>query len=375
MGSARELSYAESREIENPCYVDVRAPSEYAADHIPGALNLPLFDDAERAKIGEIYHNISQDQARLAGLELVAPKLPQLIKALAEIGAGSDTGAATGAGADGIYGDATGQIQTKRGIKHQPVLYCWRGGLRSLAVAGAAELMGIPCLRLRGGYRDYRHWLMESIKAPLPFKTVVLHGLTGCGKTAILHLLKHKHGLQTVDLEGLAKHRGSVFGHIGLGEQPTQKYFQSLLYHELAGLDTARPVIVECESRRIGRLLLDEPFYEAMRRGARILLYDTPAGRTQRLLTDYEPHSHMRHISAALQSPPLQRKFGARNISGLTASLQAGAYEEVISFLLTHYYDPLYHYPHQPAKDYALCADSGNEEQAAAAIAEFIAKL
>ena len=343
------MSYAESRELDNPCYVDVRTPAEYAADHIPGALNLPLFDDAERAKIGEIYHNINPGQARLAGLELVAPKLPLLMEALAGIGAGAN--------------------------KHAPVLYCWRGGLRSQAVAGAAELMGIPCLRLHGGYRDYRRWLMERVNAPLPFQLVVLHGLTGCGKTAVLHLLKHQYGLQVVDLEGLAHHRGSVFGHIGLGGQPTQKYFQSLLYHELAGLDTARPLIVECESRRIGRLLLDEPLCDAIRRGARILLYDTPAGRAQRLLKDYAPACHMQPILAALQSPPLRRKFGVRRTGELADRLQAGAYEEVIGFLLTHYYDPLYHYPSEPSGDYALCVDSGNEEQAASEIAEFIAKL
>lgn len=252
------------------------------------------------------------------------------------------------------------------------MLYCWRGGLRSQAVAETARIMGIPCLRLSGGYRDYRRWLVERLAAPPPFKMIVLHGLTGCGKTAVLQLLKQKHGLQTIDLEHLACHRGSVFGHIGLNEQPTQKYFQSLLMRELDCFDSAQPLIVECESRRIGRLLLTEPFFAAMRAGTQILLYDTPPGRARRLLGDYAPKAHLQHIRQALTAPPLMQKFGATRLAKLAAQLEAGEYEEVIEFLLLHYYDPLYHYPGGPSDKYAACFNSADTKKAAAGIAEFV---
>lgn len=339
-----DLSYAESRELDSPCYIDVRSPAEYAADHIPDAKNLPLFDDAERARIGEIYHHISQGEARLAGLEILAPKLPLLLRQLDELNRQGRT----------------------------LVLYCWRGGLRSQAVAETARIMGIPCLRISGGYRDYRRWLTAQLAVPPPFPIIVLHGLTGCGKTAVLHLLRQQYGLQTIDLEGLACHRGSVFGHIGLDEQPTQKYFQSLLMRELSGFDTARPLIVECESRRIGRLLLDEPFFAAMRAGTRILLYDTPQGRARRLLGEYAPADYLEQTAQALASPPLKRKFSATRLAELAAQLEAGAYEEVIEYLLLHYYDPLYHYPSAPSTEYAACFNSANAAAAAAGIAKFI---
>ena len=338
------MDYAASLNVQNRCYIDVRSPVEYAADHIPGALNLPLFDDEQRAKIGSVYHNISQDQARLTGLELAAPRLPWLMSELR-----------------GIHED--GRI---------PILYCWRGGLRSQAVEAAAALQGLPCLRLNGGYREYRRWVLAFLEEPLPFPVITLHGLTGCGKTSVLRLLKQAHGLQVLDLEGLAQHRGSVFGHIGLKEQPTQKYFQSLLAEELHGLDRKKPLLLECESRRVGRLLLHDSLYASLKSGLRILLYDSPTGRARRLLAEYAPEQHLKEIMLALDSPALTAKFSTARLKELARQLQSGDVLEVIEYLLTHYYDPLYHYPDTPAKGYAACINSANEKEAAALIKQLI---
>ena len=338
------MDYAASLDVENRCYIDVRSPVEYAADHIPGAINLPLFDDGQRAKIGAVYHNISKDQARLTGLELAVPRLPWLMSELR-----------------GIY--QGGQV---------PLLYCWRGGLRSQAVAEAAALQGLPCLRLSGGYREYRRWVLSFLEEPLPFSVITLHGLTGCGKTAVLRLLKQDHCLQVLDLEGLAQHRGSVFGHIGLKEQPPQKYFQSLITEELSGLDRAKPLLMECESRRVGCLLLHDSLFAALKSGLRILLYDSPSGRARRLLAEYAPEQHMTDMLQALDSPALRAKFSAARLQYLAGRLQAGNEPEVIEYLLTHYYDPLYHYPDAPAEGYAACINSSDDKEAADMINQLI---
>ena len=339
-----ELSYAASLNIINRCYIDVRSPSEYAADHIPGAFNLPLFDDEQRAKIGAIYHNISQNQARLSGLELAIPRLPWLLGELRQI-------------------HLTGYC---------PILYCWRGGLRSQAVQEAATLQGLPCLRLAGGYKEYRHWVLDILDKPLPFPVITLHGLTGCGKTAILRLLREKHDLQVLDLEGLAQHRGSVFGHIGLAGQPTQKYFQSLLAYELFKFSSTKPLLLECESRRVGCLLLHDNLYSAIKNGLRILVYDSPRGRAYRLLMEYAPAQNLDQIIEALNSPALKAKFSATRLYQLAQQIQAGTYEEVIEYLLIHYYDPLYYYPGAPTQDYSLTVNSVDIAKAAKEIERIV---
>ena len=346
MADHREISFAASRHIENNLYIDVRSPAEYAADHIPGALNLPLFSDEQRIKIGAIYHNQPQ-QAFLTGLELAAPRLPRLMEDLAEL---------------------------KR-QKNTLILYCWRGGLRSQAVVEAAALQNLPCLRLNGGYREYRRWALDVLNEPITCPLITLNGLTGCGKTAVLQSLKQDYGLQALDLEGLARHRGSVFGHIGLKPQPTQKFFQSLLARELCRFDSAQPLLLECESRRIGRLLLHDSLYAALKASTRILLYDSPSGRAGRLLNEYLPEQHLPEIISALHSPALLSKFSAARLAKLTAQINAGNYEEVIEYLLIHYYDPLYHYPSGPAPGYALAVCSADAKTAAGQIAAFARQL
>ena len=322
----------------------MRSPSEYAVDHIPGALNLPLFNDEQRAKIGAAYHNISQEQAFLAGLELAAPRLPWLMRELR-----------------GLY-------QGRQTL----ILYCWRGGLRSQAAREAAVLNGIPCLLLSGGYRAYRHWVLDVLDQPPPCPVITLHGLTGCGKTALLRLLKQDYGQQVLDLEGLAQHRGSVFGHIGLKAQPTQKYFQGLLAQELRSMDRAKPLLLECESRRVGCLQLNDSLYSAIKTGLPILLYDSPAGRARRLLAEYAPKQHLKEILRILDSPALKAKFSAKRLGELARQMQAESYAEVIEYLLTHYYDPLYHYPSGPAPGYALAVNSADVNEAVRQVVGFV---
>lgn len=341
--NSTDIRFVDSLGLDNICYIDVRSPAEYAADHIPGACNLPLFDDAQRAKIGAIYHQIGQGQARLAGLELAAPRLSWLLEELA-----------------------------KRKQQYDLLLHCWRGGLRSQAVQEAAAAHGIACQRLNGGYREYRRWVVEFLSQALPFRVITLHGLTGCGKTAVLQALQQRYGLPVLDLERLAQHRGSVFGHIGFQQQPSQKYFESLLVAAIRAMDSAKPLLLEGESRRVGSLLLPTSLYSALKSGRRVLLYDSVAGRARRLLQEYRPERYLQQVLQALDSPALQAKFSAARLNGLAQQVEAGAYTEAIEYLLTHYYDPLYHDPDGPAAGYDLCVDSADTQAAAAQIAAFI---
>lgn len=338
---SREISFLAARQLAKPLFVDVRSESEFALDHIPGAVNLPVLNDAERAATGTVYHQQSAEEARFLGLDLVSGKLPQLLRDLAAL--------------------------AKKGT---PVIYCWRGGLRSQAAFAMAELLRLPCYRLKEGYREYRRLVNAYFAEPLPFRVVVLDGLTGVGKTRILAHLRQEQGLQAVDLEALAQNRGSVFGNVGYQGQPSQKYFQSLLYQQLSEFDESQPVIVECESRRIGSVLLSDHFFAAMQQGEHILVYDSIAGRSRRIVADYQPEAHQAQIVESLQH--LAKRLGKEALARLSEQIEAGEYLPAVAYLLEHYYDPLYRYPSAPSAAYGCSVASADEARAAAEIAAYV---
>ncbi|MDP4127400.1 MAG: tRNA 2-selenouridine(34) synthase MnmH [Bacillota bacterium] len=319
----KEIKVEELKSLDHPILVDVRSEGEFAEATIPGSVNLPLLDNEERAEVGTTYTQSSPNLAREQGLRIISPKLPDLVKKVEQL--------------------------SKEGPL---VLFCWRGGMRSKSLASVAELMGIPVYRLQGGYKAYRNQVVDFFKNRLPFQVVVLRGNTGVGKTELLGHLR-ANGYPAIDLEKLANNRGSVFGAMGLGDPPSQKKFEGLLYEELESLSEFPYIIVECESKRIGRVMLPTSFFEAMQEGTQILLYDSLENRVQRLLKEYTavPNA-LQEIEVALLR--LIKTLGHIKVGELQSLLQTGQLDLFTKRLLVEYYDKLYSYPNEPTSGYTF---------------------
>jgi len=291
--------------------LDVRAPTEFAQGHVPGALNLPLFSDEERARIGTTYKQVSQDRAVHLGLELFGPKMSALVK----------------------------QAQ-KLAPKKEVRLHCWRGGMRSGAVQWLLELAGFTVHLLDHGYKDYRRAVLASFAAPRAWR--VLGGLTGSGKTDVLHqLAAAPHARPVLDLEGLAHHKGSAFGAIGQPAQPTQEQFENNLAAALAALPTtAEPVWVEDESRQIGRLTIPPALFEQLRAAPRWVLQVPRAARVAKLATEYGAEDPAA-LAAAIER--LQKRLGGLATRQALAAVAAGDFDLMVELVLD-YYDKTYTY-------------------------------
>jgi len=337
----RDITVRELENLPQPVLIDVRSESEYREATIPGAVNLPLLNDAERAEVGEIYVQQSPAWARHRGLQLISPKLPALVEEV-----------------------------EKLSVQGTPVLFCWRGGMRSKSLAAVLDLMGVPAYRLQGGYKAYRREVLAYFERVLPFAIVVLRGNTGVGKTELLLKLRHL-GYPAIDLEGLANNRGSVFGDVGLGTPPSQKAFEAALYEECRRCEKYGYVVVECESKRIGRIALPDKFHSAMQEGTQILVYDSLANRVHRLVKEYAARSEATvQIEAALER--LIKTLGHAKVSEQKSLLAAGRLEEFTEHLLLDYYDRLYAYPNEPSPGYALCLSQAEPEQAVKELAHFL---
>jgi tRNA 2-selenouridine synthase len=308
----REAGYEEVRKNKDNVLIDVRSEAEYAESHIPGAVNLPIFNDEERAQVGTVYKQVGQDQARELGLRIASGKLPDLIRS----------------------------IQQAAGDK-QPVVYCWRGGMRSKSVAAVLDLMGLPAVRLEGGYRAYREYVKERIdNIQLHVPCVVIHGMTGVGKTELLKRLE-ADGEPVVDLEGLAGHKGSAFGSIG--EAPrNQRMFESLLLERLDELADSRYIIIEAESKRIGRVNLPDWLLQAKENGLHILLEAPTLIRVKRTLAQYvvDDPEFKDKITGAMSA--IEKKLTPEDRAVGWSAIEHNRYEELVAMLLVKYYDPRY---------------------------------
>lgn len=342
---SREITVKEALALPGAKLIDVRSESEFLEATLPGAVNIPLLKDEERAVVGTLYKHEGVNLARQKGLEFVSPRLPHIIKEFQDI-------------------SGVGQL----------VVFCWRGGMRSKSVCSVLESVGIPVYRLVGGFKAYRRYVNEYLNRVLPHKAVVIHGNTGVGKTELLEELE-KLALPAVDLEGLANNRGSVFGQIGLEPQPSQKMFDGLLVQELAFWEPRGYIIVECESRRIGRILLPDSLVQAMSSAVRILAYSSIEARTDRIIRIYGGASdkNKTELKAALMS--LTQRLGKTKVAELVELLENGHLNEVVGYLLVNYYDPLYRYPNRPTGEYDLCVDTGDMERAAKQIKEFLENI
>lgn len=293
--------------------LDVRSPGEFAEDHIPGAENWPVLDDEERRIVGTLY---KQDplKARRLGATLVARNVARLLD--------ERTG---------------GRPKTWR-----PLVYCWRGGQRSLSLHWFLGQIGFRSRQLVGGYKAYRAQVRDDLtRWPERFDYRVLCGLTGCGKTRLLQALADE-GAQVLDLEGLAAHRGSVLGALPDRGQPTQKGFDSALWARLHELDPTCPVFVESESRKIGRIALPAELLTALHRRGRPVWIDMPeAARVDLLLQDYAHFAADPEGFCQLLDGLVELRGRAR-VMAWQAQARSGAWPAVFGALMREHYDPGY---------------------------------
>ena len=290
--------------------IDVRSPSEFAEDHIPGAVSAPALDDAERAQVGAMYKQISAFEAKKLGAALLAKNAAQHIQ----------------------------RLFSDKPKSWHPLVYCWRGGKRSGAMAHILREIGWNAETLEGGYKAYRRFVVSELsRLPSTLDFIVIHGPTGSGKSRLLGALR-RAGAQVLDLEELAAHRGSVLGNLPERAQPTQKLFEGLLLKELSALDCARPVYVEGESKKIGELHVPDALIERMRASPCIVL-DTPLeARVDLLLEEY---GHFLENKPALdaQLDCLIALHGRERIAQWKALTD---WRELVARLLVEHYDPAY---------------------------------
>lgn len=318
----KEITVEELLTLKQPIIIDIRSPIEFKDGAIPGAINIPLFSDEERQEIGTIYKHEGPAKAKWRAMEVVSPKIPFLLKTMKEVSS------------DGS----------------ELIIHCWRGGMRSKAVVTFLEFAGIFAARLVGGYKAYRQYILKEIPLMFPEKAVVLHGLTGVGKTEALKYMKEM-GFPILDLEGMAGHRGSIFGTIGLGDGHNQKVFDSLLYKGLQEIQGSSYFLVEAESKRIGKSVQPEELLNKKMQGLNIHLFTPVEQRIKHLVSEYvlpyekEPWYHekiadgIEKVLRWVKNEEIKKK--------LIETLEDRNYREMIRILLEQYYDPRYDYKRQ----------------------------
>lgn len=292
--------------------IDVRSPAEYAEDHMPGAISLPALSDAERAEVGTIYTQQSPFLAKKLGAALVARN---------------------------VAAHLLGPLRDMEG-GWRPLVYCWRGGQRSGSVAIILAQIGWRVDTVAGGYKSYRQLVVDALyNQPFPAPVVVLDGNTGSAKTDILNLLPGL-GVQVLDLEGLARHRGSLFGAMP-GGQPDQKGFETALALVIAGLDPTRPVVVEAESSKVGNLRLPPQLWKAMQAAPRVALAAPALARARYLTRAYgDLIADPDRLCAIIDQ--LRPAHAAEVIEGWQAMAGSGTYQELAASLMERHYDPRY---------------------------------
>jgi tRNA 2-selenouridine synthase len=312
-----------------PDRIDVRSPSEFALDHLPGAVSLPVLDDAERARIGSLYAG-SAFEARRLGAAIVARNIAAML--------------------DGALAD--------KARDWQPLVYCWRGGQRSRALAHILNEVGWRAMQLDGGYRAYRRHVVGQLEElPSRVRLVVLCGLTGSGKSRLLAAL-YAAGAQTLDLEGMARHRGSLLGEFPDAVQPSQKAFETAIAAALFELDPARAVFVESESKRIGKLQVPETLLGRMHRARSLTLVASLAQRVKLIKEEYgscmdDP------VPLGQRLVPLTPLLGKAVLKRWDDLAAAKDWDPLIAELLSLHYDPLYTRSLQ--RHFFAGSDSGNE--------------
>lgn len=301
------ISYRESLSLKEKTYIDVRSPAEFEIDHIPGAVNLPVFDNDERKEIGTLYKQAGKKTAVLRGVEIGSSRLSGMIQQLME-------------------------------IESTPLIFvCARGGIRSSSVSSIASSLGIESLRIHMGYKGYRSYVTEALgNLQWVPELFVLHGLTGTGKTEIIRNFR-----KSVDLEKLAGHRSSIFGGIGISRS-NQKRFETGLLAQLESLKNEKFILIEGESRKIGNLHLPSALYNKMKNSPGILVTASIDERVDIILNEYKAALDDPEIYGIVKS--LKTKLGHKVIDEMLNLYAEKNYRQFVEILLEKYYDPLYNH-------------------------------
>lgn len=296
----------------NYVLVDVRSPGEFKEATIPGAVNVPLFEDEDRKNIGYVYVNESVEKAKKLGIEAVSKRLPE------------------------IYDD----IWKLNKDHDRLILFCAKGGMRSTSLYSLFGSLGLNVYKLKGGYKAYRQYINENLpKICEGVKFIVLHGNTGVGKTDILSCLKEK-GCNVLDLESAANHRGSLLGDVGLGSGRSQKAFESLVYESLKTRN-GNFVFVEAESKRIGNIIIPDYIHKSMEKGYHIFVDADLDFRAEVITKEYTKGQNcQQEILSALDK--LSKYINAENISRYRTLVMESRFAEVAKELMEKYYDPMY---------------------------------
>jgi len=294
--------------------IDARSPAEFAEDHLPGAVNWPVLDDEQRRIVGTLYKQVSPLQARKLGAAMVARNVA----------------------------DHLDRWMADKPREWRPLVYCWRGGQRSGSLAWFLGQIGFRTAQLQGGYKAFRAVVRDDLQTlPQRFRFQVLCGRTGSGKTRLLHALAAQ-GAQTLDLEGLARHRGSVLGALPGSPQPSQKHFDTVCWHALRNLDAQRPVFVEGESRKIGVLRVPEALIQQLREHGQCIRVELDdAARLQLLLQEYGHFADDTEGFCRLLDGLVELR-GRDTVKTWQALARSGQWAEVFAALMQRHYDPLY---------------------------------
>ena len=296
----------------NYLIIDVRSPQEHKEASIPGAINIPIFDDEERKEIGYLYVNESVEKAKKVGIEAVSKKLPLIYEQISELDKKYD----------------------------KLILFCARGGMRSSSLCSLFSTLGMDTYKLSGGYKGYRKFINEQlIKVNENIKYIVIHGKTGVGKTELLKYLKEKD-MDVLDLEEAANHRGSLLGNVGLGKGRSQKQFEALVYETIKSRKS-NYVFVEGESKRIGNIIIPDYIYSSMEKGIHVLADADLDFRAGLIIKEYtNSENAVEEILSSLDS--LERYISSKNIERYKDFVLKGEFEEVAKELMVKYYDPMY---------------------------------
>ena len=286
--------------------IDVRTPAEFDHGHIPGAINIPLFNNEERAEIGTLYKQQGRKPAMLRGMELITPKFPDFLKAAQQA-------------------SATGTL----------LVHCWRGGMRSGGMAWLFNWYGFNVFTLKGGYKSFRHMVLDTFAKPYQIK--VLGGRTGSGKTLILHELA-KQGQTILDLEGLAHHKGSAFGSLGEEPQPTQEMFENIVAVNLLKIPSASTIWVEDESHNIGKRVVPIRFFEQMRK-AKVYYVDIPIEERVNYLVEAYGKYNKEELKESIDR--ITKRLGPQHAKAAKEAIETGDMKTACEISLV-YYDKSY---------------------------------
>lgn len=284
--------------------IDARSPAEYLQGHIPGAINMPLLDNDQRAQVGLCYKQKGHKKAVELGFDLVGPKMGTLIR-------------------------------SAHYLTPPFTIYCWRGGLRSNTLTWILSTAGFPCSTRDGGYKRYRRETLDELARPR--KIQLLDGLTGCGKTELLVAMQEQ-GKQVLNLEEIANHRGSAFGAIGMDPQPTNEHFENCIAAALINTDPTQTLWIENESRFIGKLKIPDPLFNLMQHAPATVIEKTREERLARIIQDYGSASQETLMECVEK---LQKKLGGQRTKQITELIQNNELSAAFSLLLD-YYDHAY---------------------------------